>query len=203
MQFHDKSNVPCAQKAPGDYGPVRPRTKHADRTTKTAGSFSLESTKAIFSSTTALLVIKPPKGERTLSKEQEKKWPFFDDWDIDRNELREEVAYFKNRNDADDCYDPVDHVSILLGGCSEEFKNYQREADNSAQKSTCSESVWLKRRRVAMVERRVPCDSILMKGKIVDDDGFLVEGSETKVSSEKGSEGSTRDKWISFGENTN
>ena len=172
-----------------DYGPLKPRLKDAgEDTTKNGNGLSVEGSKTTKKVTNALH-IKPPRRERNFSKEQQIYWLFFDDWD----------AQISNRNTFDDNveqdgYIPVDHVSHLLGGRRNDLIA-ENDVNSQINKSICSESVWLKRRRAAMAERRVPCDSILMRGKIVDEDGFLVEDTKPSVNGKEGSKG---DEWISF-----
>ncbi len=163
----------------------------------------------------SIVGIKPIMRERKTVKErhEKKSWPFFDDLECSaRIGSCENDPHFhgvKNVATNGGEYDAVDHVSILLGSFtsskSEDFMIFSRKQDILCLEKSIREhhiahddgdSVWLKRRRAAMVERRVPGDSLLLKGKVVDKDGFLVEGFEAKPP--KTNQSTEIDGWISF-----
>jgi len=99
-------------------------------------------------------------------------WLFFDDWKIDATEVKEDPAEYFNCTD----YDPVDHVSILLGHCTlDECVSMEEVNDKYGQKKKSYDSVWQRRRRAVNLEKGLSTgiDSILSTNDSIDNDGFL------------------------------
>ena len=113
---------------------------------------------------------------KPLKKDTGKQWLFFDDWNVDTAEVKAEDPEYFNHD-----YDPVDHVSILLGQCPlDESVCLEKGYDEYGLKPTklTSESVWQRRRRAAIFDKGLSTgtgtDSIFSKEKPIDNDGFLV-----------------------------
>ncbi len=115
---------------------------------------------------------------KPLKKDTGKQWLFFDDWNVDTAEVKAEDPEYFNHD-----YDPVDHVSILLGQCSlDESVSLEQGNDEYGPKPAklISESVWQRRRRAAIFDKGLSTgtgtgtDSIFSKEKPIDNDGFLV-----------------------------
>lgn len=119
--------------------------------------------------------IKPLKKD-TRPRDTGKQWLFFDDWHVDTAEVKAEDPEYFNHD-----YDPVDHVSILLGQCPlDESVSLEEGYDEYGlkPKKVNSESVWQRRLWAAIFDKGLSTgtgtDSIFFKEKPIDNDGFLV-----------------------------
>ena len=124
---------------------------------------------------TTIPCIKPLKKD-IRSRDTGKQWLFFDDWNVDTAEVKAEDPEYFNHD-----YDPVDHVSILLGQCSlDESVSLEQGNDEYGPKPAklISESVWQRRRRAAIFDKGLSTgtgtgtDSIFSKEKPIDNDLF-------------------------------
>jgi len=117
--------------------------------------------------------IKPLKKD-TRPRDTGKQWLFFEDWHVDTTEVKAEDPEYFNHD-----YDPVDHVSLLLGQCPlDESVSLEGGYDEYRHTPTkpSSESVWQRRRRAAIFDKGLSTgtDSIFSKEEPIDNDGFLV-----------------------------
>jgi len=191
------------EQAPDDYGPTKATTRNRDTDQETDKNPPVTSNESnILSPPSTIRHIKPFKG-RHLPGEQDNQLLFFDDWGIEdgtcKNEVNRKLEYFYHCTDTND-YDPVDHVTLLLGNCAllDELSSRYKEDQGSETPSKPIESVWLKRRRAAdIVERRLPSDCFWTKDEAVDNDGFIVTG-EVGNSVENATTEETKQNWISF-----
>ena len=165
-------------RAKDDYGPERPTNRAPVNGDNTRKDERKPPQSAQDSSSS--------QSNKSLSKEQDKKWLFFDNC-LEINRSTGEVSPFCGATS--DHYDPVDHVAILLGKSS--ISDEMQKEHKSTNKK--NESVWRKRRRAAITEHSTHCDNAFSQVESVDDNGFIVHEDVPGASKNKSSQ-----MWVSF-----